>query len=219
VPGLRHPENPHPAGLHLSRARRSRARVEVGQLLRAQPFQLALGSIAKSPYSDHTFARVATPGSAQRCSHGGGPDDDGARSRQPRPHRDRCSGCAVIQTSGRSERGLPLPHAMRVGPTTPTCPRRLPLGPCRLDRLSSCRTMFATERLSPSTRERVHGRRPSVVRGWAGPPRADSEKHRRFTRRRKDSKNSQKQACWVGSHNVRFTMIACSGRRRAFHSK
>src|SRR5262249_11271604 len=51
----------------------------------------SLGVHRQTPHYDHAFARVATPGSAQRCSHGGGPDDDGARSRRPWPHRDGTS--------------------------------------------------------------------------------------------------------------------------------
>jgi hypothetical protein len=46
----------------------------------------------------------------------------------------------------------------RVGPTTrPTTPKHppgLPLAPCRPDRLSCRRTLFAAVRLSPSARER-----------------------------------------------------------------
>jgi hypothetical protein len=44
-------------------------------------------------------------------------------------------------------------HA-RFGPTTPTRDTGLPLALRRLDRLPSCRTVFAAERLSPSTRGR-----------------------------------------------------------------
>jgi hypothetical protein len=43
----------------------------------------------------------------------------------------------------------------RVGPTTPTHPSALPLTLCRLERLSSRRSFFASERMSPSARERV----------------------------------------------------------------
>jgi hypothetical protein len=49
----------------------------------------------------------------------------------------------------------------------PTTPRRhawLPLSLCRLERLSSCRTLFAAERLLPSARERVP-LRPSLPAG------------------------------------------------------
>src|SRR6185312_58430 len=43
----------------------------------------------------------------------------------------------------------------RIGPTTPTRPPPLPLSPWRLERLSRWRSLFVTERLSPSARERV----------------------------------------------------------------
>ena len=49
MPGLRHQADLRAGDLHLDRARRFRARAEVGQLLGAQPFQRALGSIAKTP--------------------------------------------------------------------------------------------------------------------------------------------------------------------------
>src|SRR4051812_48300387 len=47
-----------------------------------------------------------------------------------------------------------LPFA-RVGPTTPTRAPGLPPAQWRLDRLSYCRLLFASERLSFSARERV----------------------------------------------------------------
>src|SRR5262249_34044937 len=43
-------------------------------------------------------------------------------------------------------------------PTTPTRRPRLPLVIYRLDRLSCRRILFASERVSPSTRERVRSR-------------------------------------------------------------
>ena len=44
VPGLRHPENPHPAGMHLDRVRRFLARAEIGQLLRQEPLLAGAGT-------------------------------------------------------------------------------------------------------------------------------------------------------------------------------
>src|SRR5262249_827220 len=41
----------------------------------------------------------------------------------------------------------------------------LPLGPCRLDRLISCRTLFAAERLSPSARERIQDQKGTLPAG------------------------------------------------------
>jgi hypothetical protein len=51
--------------------------------------------------------------------------------------------------------GSPCSPLARFGPTTPTRPPRLPLAPWRLDRVSCCRILFATERLSPSACERA----------------------------------------------------------------
>jgi hypothetical protein len=46
---------------------------------------------------------------------------------------------------------------------TPTRPSKSPLALCRLDRLSCCGILFATEQLSPSARERVPGESPQPV--------------------------------------------------------
>src|SRR5271166_528847 len=60
-------------------------------------------------------------------------------------------------------RKAPGPCARRSD--TPTRPPGSPLALCRLDRLSCCRTLFATERLSPSARERVRQTRRDRVHG------------------------------------------------------
>jgi hypothetical protein len=60
-----------------------------------------------------------------------------------------------------------LCHGAPIRPTTPTHSPSLPLIPRRPDRLSCCRTLFTSEQLSPSARERLRRNR-DADRGQTG---------------------------------------------------
>src|SRR5262249_19633686 len=107
------------------------------------PERPALGSRGRasihSVIRPHRSGHATTPPAYRRLKHRSAPPAD---SRDAGRARDDGRGWTLAPDRDPSPGAAPL--LARVGPATPTRPPRLPLAVCRPDRLSCCRTLFAT---------------------------------------------------------------------------